>query len=125
MEANNSVPRSRLLAQIENDLVTAEEAYAEADARFRQAQRDLDAALTAINKHQTELDGAMARLRERSPAASTWGGQVGGPRGVLMLEQEASREEAALVDTAAGKTPPADVTGEEEVVEPAQEAGRA
>lgn len=107
MEANNSMQRPRTLAQIESDMVTAEEAYAEAEERFKQAQLDRDAALAAINQHQSELDEAITRLRDRSPAASLWQGKSDGAAAVLMLEhEESSQAEADLIGNAADTAPP-------------------
>lgn len=100
MKANNAAPDSRSLAQIESDMIAAEKAFAEAEERLKQAKRDSDAALSAINQHQSELDAAVARLRERSPAGSAWKG-AGSDVAVLMLEHEdSSPEEAALLSSA-------------------------
>lgn len=97
MKANDS---SRNLAQIESDMTAAEAAYAEAEKRLEQAQKDRDAALVAINRHQSELDMAVSRLRERSPAGSHWKG-ADDAAAVLMLEHEdSSAEEAALLHSA-------------------------
>lgn len=95
MKANDS---SRNLAQIESDMIAAEAAYAEAEKRLEQAQKDRDAALIAINRHQSELDMAVSRLRERSPAGSHWNGEAVDGAAVLMLDHEdSSAEEAALL----------------------------
>jgi hypothetical protein len=111
MKPNNPTQSSRSLAQIESDMIAAEAAYAEAENRLNQAQRDRDAALAAINRHQSELDAAVGRLRERSPAGSVWKGKGGSAAGVLMLEHEdSSPEEAALLRARAaesGATDPA------------------
>lgn len=62
----------RPLAQVEVDLLAAEKAFHDAAARLNEANRDLDAALRLIDQHQSELDLAIAALRERSPAGSRW-----------------------------------------------------
>jgi hypothetical protein len=112
MKANDPMQSGRSLAQIESDMIAAEAAFAEAENRLKQAQRDRDGALAAINRHQSELDGAVARLRERSPAGSGWKGQTGDAAVVLMLEHEdSSPEEAALLHAA-----------EDEPAEPAKTA---
>ena len=56
---------ARNLAQIERDMIAAEKAYAQAEERRQQAVRDRAVALVAINYYQAEIDGAVARLRER------------------------------------------------------------
>ncbi|HEX8056088.1 MAG TPA: hypothetical protein VF481_05465 [Novosphingobium sp.] len=97
MKANDP---SRSLAQIESDMVAAEEAFAEAEKRLEQAQKDRDAALAAIDRHQSELDAAVSRLRERSPAGSHWKGRAGDPAVLMLDHEDSSPEEAALLDPA-------------------------
>ncbi|MBV1689199.1 hypothetical protein KRR38_16335 [Novosphingobium sp. G106] len=98
MKANDP---SRSLAQIESDMVAAEAAYAEAEERLKQAQQDRDAALASIDRHQSELDAAVSRLRQRSPAGSHWKGRAADAAAVLMLDHEdSSPEEAALLHPA-------------------------
>lgn len=63
---------SRSLADIEGDLLKAEAAYADADARLRHAERERQSALLAINEHQAEFDEAVALLRRRSTRGSRW-----------------------------------------------------
>lgn len=94
MKANDP---SRSLAQIESDMIAAEEAFAEAEKRLEQAQKDRDAALAAIDRHQSELDAAVSRLRERSPTGSHWKGRVGDPAVLMLDHEDSSAEEAALL----------------------------
>lgn len=104
MEGNSPMQHLRALALIESDMIAAEKAYTEAENRLNQAERDRDTALAAINRHQSELDAAVAHLRERSPAGSAWKAERGGAAAVLMLEHEdSSPEEAALLRPAAGE----------------------
>jgi hypothetical protein len=105
VKTNQPAQNARSLAQIESDMIAAEQAYSAADERLNQAQRDRDAALAAIDKHQFELDAAVDRLRERSPAGSIWRGSGAGAAGVLMLEHEDSSAEEAALLRAATATP--------------------
>lgn len=92
MTHDDAMQGARSLAQIESDMVAAEAAFADADARLRQAERDRHAAIEALNRHQSEVDAAIARLRLRSPEGSTWHRQAGGGKEVLMLENEESSD---------------------------------
>lgn len=60
------------IAQIESDLIKAEAAFADADSRLKQAERDRRSAIDTINNCQIEFDKAVARLRERSVPGSKW-----------------------------------------------------
>lgn len=72
MGKQNVDASERSLAEIENDLVKAETAYADADRRMMHAKRERQTALEAINGHQAELDAALAALRQRSTPGSRW-----------------------------------------------------
>lgn len=126
MKANDPAQGSRGLAQIESDMIAAETAYAEAENRLRQAQRDRDAALAAINQHQSELDAAVTRMRERSPVGSAWKAGGDDSETVLMLEHEdSSREEAALLQAEqAGMAELAESAGETDTLKSAWERHR-
>ena len=78
------VANSRSVGEIESDLLAAETAYGDAEKRLKDAQRERQAALEAINKHQTEFDQAIAQLRQRSSPDSHWGAG-GTPGETLML----------------------------------------
>jgi hypothetical protein len=80
---------SRPLSQIEKDLLAAEAQFSEAEARRQQAEADARAALDGINNYQAEIDAAIGRLRQASPAGSNWSSQ-------------ADRSRTTLADTAAG-----------------------
>ena len=62
----------RTIADIENDLLKAEEVFADADARLKKAERDRRTALDTVNKHQMEFDEAISALRQRSIPDSKW-----------------------------------------------------
>lgn len=62
----------RTLAEIESDLLDAEKAFDEADTRLKKAECDRRDALDAVNKHQAEIDEAIAQLRQRSIVCSKW-----------------------------------------------------
>ena len=78
----------RSLAEIENDLVKAETAYTDADRRMTHAKRERQSALEAINRHQAELDAALAALRQRSTPGSRWRPDDDQPEDVLSLDSE-------------------------------------
>ena len=85
----NDTPLERLsLARIESDLLEAEAAYNDADARIREAERDRDAALERINNCQRKFDSAVKALRQRSIPASSWGLQPQTPEATLILQPE-------------------------------------
>lgn len=88
MNENEASLSGRALADIESDLVKAEKAFVDADARFTQAERDRRTALDTINKHQTELDSAISELRQRSIAGSRWDLDVGEEEDTLNLQPE-------------------------------------
>jgi hypothetical protein len=69
----DEVAKSRSVSEIESDLLAAEKAYGDAEKRLKDAQRERQAALEAINKHQSEFDQAIAQLRQRSSPDSHWG----------------------------------------------------
>lgn len=62
----------RCLAGIESDLREAEQAYADADARYIEAENDRRAAIEAINRHQSEMDHAVGQLRQYSIPGTHW-----------------------------------------------------
>lgn len=91
---------SRTLGQIEQDMIASEAAFADADKRLRQAESDRRAALEAINRHQSEIDRAISRLRQRSPDGSSWKPDRDAGKPVLMLEtEESSAAESGLIES--------------------------
>jgi len=78
----------RTIAEIEGNLLKAEEAFADADTRFKEAERDRRAALDTINKHQVEFDRAIAHLRQRSIPGSKWRLETEQAEDALVLEVE-------------------------------------
>jgi hypothetical protein len=72
MDPSIAARKIRPLAEVEGDLLSAEEAFKSAVGRLNEAKRDLEGALRRINQHQTELDDAVAALRERSVPGSRW-----------------------------------------------------
>jgi len=88
MDGNGTQQNRRPLAQIESDLIKAETAFADADARLKEAERERRAALTEIDKHQIELDTAIADLRQRCTPGSKWHGEIEGKEGPLILQPE-------------------------------------
>ncbi len=80
--------RGRTLAEIEIDLLKAEDAFAEADTRFKKAQHDRRAALNLIDKHQVEMDKCFLDLRQRSVPGTTWRQEDGEPDKTLELSSE-------------------------------------
>lgn len=62
----------RCLAGIESELHEAEKAFADANARFVEAERDRRIALETISKRQIEIDSAIALLREQSIPGTRW-----------------------------------------------------
>ncbi len=108
---------ARALSQIESDLLKAEAAFADADKRLDEAQRDRRAAIETIDRHQTEFDTAVSALRLRSTAGSRWRVEMGGRGAAPMHEDEASGEDALILQDEAG----AGETGAEEGS--AEEAG--
>jgi len=79
----DGVANGRSVGEIESDLLAAESAYGDAERRLKDAQRERQAALEAINKHQTEFDQAIAQLRQRSSPDSHWG--AGGTTGEMLM----------------------------------------
>ena len=75
---------TRPLAEIETDLLAAEKAFEDAVKRLNDAKRDLETALDRINRHQDELDRAVAALRERSPLGSRWKAEAGNKDELLL-----------------------------------------
>lgn len=78
----------RSLAEIESDLIKAEEAFRDADTRFRKAQQDRRAALSTIDKHQDELDECLLSLRQRSVPGTKWCLELGKAEETLDLQSE-------------------------------------
>lgn len=72
MIGNGATVGMRGLAAIESDLYKATEAFADANARLQEAERDRNSALETIDRHQTEFDEAIAQLRQRSTPGSKW-----------------------------------------------------
>ncbi|QFT77367.1 hypothetical protein [Erythrobacter sp. THAF29] len=64
--------KTRCLAQVETDLVKAEDAFADADARLKAARADRAAAIELINGHQREMDALIADMRRRSVPGTKW-----------------------------------------------------
>lgn len=62
----------RNLASIESDLLSAEQAFLDADERYKKAESDRLKALDTINKHQMELDNFISELRELSVPGTRW-----------------------------------------------------
>ena len=84
----NGNDAGRTLAKIESDLREAEEAFAEADARLEEAKSERSTALGKINKHQLEIDCAIAELRQRSVAGSKWSIAKEKTEGDLVLQED-------------------------------------
>lgn len=72
MTKENSVRSGRCLAEIESNLREAENAFADADARYRQADQDRQTAVETINQHQAEIDDAVRQLRDLSIPGTHW-----------------------------------------------------
>lgn len=88
MSGNDGQNGGRTLAEIENDLHRAEEAFADADARYKKAQQDRRAALNTIDKHQVELDECILELRQRSVPGTKWRQELGEVYETLELHSE-------------------------------------
>lgn len=88
MSENGNQRGKTCLAGIENNLLKAEEAFADADARFKEAERDRRAALETINMHQSEMDEAIAELRQHSFPGTKWRIEHGGNEEALELHSE-------------------------------------
>ena len=93
MNGNDVLQGGRALAQIESDLLTAEAAFADADTRLKEAERDRRAAVDTINRHQMEFDKAVAELRRRSTAGSKWRLEMEKPEDALILQTEDMAED--------------------------------
>lgn len=85
----------RKLAEIEIDLLKAEEAFADADARFKKAQHDRRAALNLIDKHQVEMDECFLEMRQRSVPGTKWRQETGAAEEPLELHSEDIISDAA------------------------------
>lgn len=72
MMGNDAGTSTRTLADIEADLIRAEQAFADADARYKTAQQDRRLALSTIDQHQDELDDCLLRMRQKSVAGTKW-----------------------------------------------------
>lgn len=68
----NTQKGARSLAEIESDLLKAEQEFLDADSRFRKAQQDRRSALSTIDKHQDELDECLLSMRQRSVPGTKW-----------------------------------------------------
>lgn len=88
MSNNEEQERRRSLAEIEVDLIKAENAFADADARFKKAQHDRREAINMIDKHQVEMDECFIELRQRSVPGSKWRQEFGEPAETLVLHSE-------------------------------------
>lgn len=88
MTSETRLRTARNLAGIEGDLVAAEQAFEDADSRFRKAKTDRQNALENINKHQVELDKFISELRQSSVPGTVWSPQP--------LEAEAIEEALEL-----------------------------
>jgi len=110
MNADGINQGTRSLAQIENDLLKAEEAFADADARCKEAELQRRAAFDKLNKHQTELDETIAALRQRSIPGSKWHPEASAASAALflepedMVEVEAESNRSSLTSTDADKS---------------------
>lgn len=62
----------RCLAGIESDLCEAEKAFADADARYIEAENDRRVALERINEYQQEIDEAIKKMRDHSFQGTHW-----------------------------------------------------
>lgn len=72
MTEDTSSNSKRCLAGIEAELHEAEQAFADANARYVEAERDRRIALETISKRQIEIDSAIALLREQSIPGTRW-----------------------------------------------------
>ena len=88
MTGINTQDGARRLAEIERDLLDAEEAFRDADLRFRNAQKDRRAALSTIDKHQDELDECLLLMRQRSVPGTKWCLELGQSEETLDLHSE-------------------------------------
>lgn len=97
--------RNGALAQIESEMQAAEAAFTDADSRLKSAERDRNAALEAVNRHQTEIDRLVTRWRNRSPEGSNWHRAMQSDKDVLILGHDDSSEvESALIRMAGSDT---------------------
>lgn len=116
---------ARALAEIESDLFKAEAAFADADKRLAEAERDRSAAVDTINQHQTEFDIAVSGLRLRSTAGSKWRLEMGQPEAAPPLQGDSAREDALVLRDEAQADDDLSGDGLAEDGEPAEEtAGR-
>lgn len=77
----------RSFADIEADLLKAEEDFGSAQAAIAEAKKKLTTALERINTHQQEFDEATYALRQRSSPGTHWGSEDAAPN-VLSLRVE-------------------------------------
>ena len=75
----------RNFAQIETELLKAQETYLDASARMEAALAERDKALATINACQEEFDEAMQGLRSSSIPGSRWHGRKDGNGMELVL----------------------------------------
>lgn len=88
MSQNERERGNRCLAGIESDLIKAEEAFADADARFKKAEIDRQTALETINKHQIEMDNFISEMRQHSVPGTKWHPSADAPGDTLELHRE-------------------------------------
>jgi len=93
---NRPQKTDRALAEIESELLKAEKAFVEASDRLKAAERDRQEALDTVNKHQSEIDKAIAELRQRSIAGSKWHVEPKETGNVLILEPDDMADEPVL-----------------------------
>lgn len=72
MTEESPTPSERCLAGIEAELHEAEKAFADANARYIEAERDRRTAIEIISRRQVEIDATIALLRERSIPGTRW-----------------------------------------------------
>ncbi len=88
MSKNVSQKGKRALSGIESDLLKAEAAFADADVRYKEAERDRRLALETINKHQMEMDSAIDELRQLSMPGTKWRLEMGEDGEALELNRD-------------------------------------
>lgn len=88
MSQDGNAGGKRCLAGIESDLMKAEEAFIDADTRFKKAELDRQAALETINKHQIEMDNFISEMRQHSVPGTKWHPSQDGAGDTLELHNE-------------------------------------
>lgn len=99
MTEEDSFQNKRPLAGIEAELHEAELAYADANARYMEAECDRRIALETISKRQIEIDTAVGLLRERSIPGTRWN-TGGAAKDAEIQPLDLSNED--MLDTGAG-----------------------